>query len=542
MKKYLCLFLSIALLLSLAGCTKPPVDPVENPDPPVPTNEGPVDPGTPEDPTDDPAAPESISPITPNIATDPDRNLSLEIYVGTYRAEDPMDADAHYLEVRQYGDMLTLEHSLFMGESLYSFWVEEFWPDDDETFTDMYDKMHGLSQSFSEMTSLDAYSEPPEAIALAYNDAGIAIFRDGSDEPEHYTIESGLPVNRSEPARLQEYLKEMGDITLADGPVGRWYEWTGYEYLYVEFQEDGAFFWLRKVVGHPIEILYGVWTLDADGKLVILSERVGAGTQNYTTYLNWEYDADMEMLTFYEDYPVLIAEYDGYYYLYACDVPAYMAFYQMEALAYVTDAFDRSFLYENEAEGITYYCYYYLPRVIGYSETTYSLNEEIQSQFGTIIERSLAQVDNGERLDYDGVYWEQYVMGDILAIMVSAYGTAGELHTVYYYDPTTDTRLYARDVLAALGYDEQMYLDGLLEEALEAFDMHHYDATEEDLLSDEYWACLDWTMSADNINADRPFFVNDYGEVITYVQVETLYGTYWEAVYPFGEFDGEAVG
>ena len=453
-----------------------------------------------------------------------------------------MEADAHYLEVRQYGDMLTLEHSLYMDGSVYSFWVEEFWPDDDETFTDLYDKMHGLSQSFSEMTSLDYYSETPEAIALAYNDAGIAIFRNGSDEPEHYTIESGLPVNRSELARLQGYLQEMADISLADGPAGQWYSWTGDEYIYLELQEDGAFFWLRKGVGHPVEIFYGVWTLDAEGKLLVLAERAGAGTQNFTTYLNWEYDSEMEIVSFYEDYPVLIAEYDTYYYLYAYDVPAYMAFYQREALAYVTDAFGRSFLYENETEGITHYCYYYLPRVIGYSETTISLNEDIQSQFGTIIEQSIAQVDNGEHLDYDSVYWEQYVMGDILAILVSAYGPAGELHAVYYYDPTTDTRLYARDVLAALGYDEQMYLDGLLEETLEAFDLYHYGATEEELNSDEYWACLDWTMSADNINADRPFFVDEYGDVIAYVQVETLYGTCWKVVYPFSEFDGEAVG
>lgn len=81
-----------------------------------------------------------------------------------------------------------------------------------------------------------------------------------------------------------------------------------------------------------------------------------------------------------------------------------------------------------------------------------------------------------------------------------------------------------------------------MEETLKAFDMHHYDITEEEMDSDAYWSCLYWTISTDNINLDRPFYINDFGEIVTYVQVETLYGTYWELVYPFGMMEPDSVG
>lgn len=541
MKKLICLLLALLMLLSLAAC-KPPVDgpDMENPNPPTdnPTN-------PPDDPGDDPGVP--ADPEYPGIIDNPEATmaedpLNLIIYEGRYLLDpqEGIEASEHVVDVVSYGRFLTLEHSLYEEGNLYAYWVEEFWPDEDETFTDIYDPMEGKYQTFSVQVADTQYDYCPQYAALLYNDSGIAIDRGEEWPREYYTFDSDQPAPHCTTQELAEELQVMDPHTTGVGPLGGWYYWDGVRFAMVNFGRDGTFFWIHKGEGAPVEIYRGAWGVNEIGKITILAERLGCSRMPYYTCMTWEYDETYPVLTLTEDEACLMYAYDGIADMYPYKEEVNIPIFQKDALTYVTETWGIADTYQ-AADGQEYYYDYCLPQLLGDSEAISSINEDISAQFGTLIDQAFVDMGEGKNLSCEATYWQTFFMDHILAIDVHAYGAVGQ-RMVYYYDTETDSRLYARDVLALLGIDEQMYLEGMMEEALEYFDMHHYDATEEELESDAYWACLDWTMSADNINVDRPFFVNDFGEIIVYVQVETLYGTYWEAVYPFGMVGEEGVG
>ena len=541
MKKLMAFLLAAVMLLSLAAC-KPPVDgpDMENPNPPTETpvdtpSDGPEDPGVPADP--DPF--ETIDNPEATMTEDP---LNLMIYEGRYVME-PMEgyeASHHVLDVVSYGHFLTLEHSLYEDGTVYAYWVEEFWPNEDETFTDLYDAMEGKYQSFSVQVADTQYDYCPQYAAFLYNDSGIAISRGEEWPREYYILDSEQPAPHSTTEALAQELQVIDSHTTGVGPLGGWYYWDGYRYTMINFCRDGSLFWINKTAGVPVEIYKGAWGINEIGKVTILAERLGCSRMPFFAQLDYTYDAEYPALTLTENEGTLLQGYDGAADLFPYTPEIQIQFGQKDGLAYVTEVWGIEDTYQ-AADGQEYYYDFCLPHMPGDGYAISSINEDINAQFGSLIAQAFADMDAGNPLTCQSTYWQTFFMGDVLAIDVHAYGEQDH-HMVYYYDTATGSRLYARDVFTMLGLDEQTYLEGLMEEALKAFDMHHYDITEEEMDSDAYWSCLYWTISTDNINLDRPFYINDFGEIVTYVQVETLYGTYWELVYPFGMMEPDSVG
>lgn len=537
MKKAFCIILSLLLLLALTACT-PPVDgpDMENPDPPTDVPTKPAEPTTPSEPE----APEVGGDPAPIVCEDP---LNLLIYAGRYilEEEQPTEGMTHVLDVCTYGRFMTLEHSLYIEGSLTAFWVEEFWPDVDETFTDIYDPIEGKLQSFSVQTSDTQYDYYPQDAAILYHDSGIAIRRDDSEDLEYFLYDGSQPAPHSDYETLAAQLQEMDPCTLGEGPVGGWEYWSGEIYTMVHLGQDGSLFWINKIMGAPVEIYKGAWGINEANQIAILAERLGSGGMPYVTHLNWEYDADMDMLYLVEEEVFFLKAVEGYGYLTAYSGENGAEIDQHKALTYVVEIWGIQDYYTPTGSDTEYFYYYYLPWFLGGSETVENINEEIRLQFGTLIEQAFAEMENGEYLECESVYWEQYRMGDVVAVLIHSYGLY-EKHMAFYYDTATDTQVYARDVLQKMGIDEQMYLDGLTAAVQASFDAYHFELSEEQKAEGGYEGYRAWTMSSDNINPDRPFFINEYGEVITYVVIETVYGSMWEAVYPFGIADYEAVG
>lgn len=340
MKKAACFLLSLLLLLSLVACGNQE-DPAEAPE--TPNTQTPVQPA---DPAGKPAEPqepagtgtESNEPDEPvdsddssmyTLAADPANDLNMGIYVGRYHKEDPGEAEAHYLEVRNHGDFMTLEHCRYTEGGAYSFWVEEFWPNEDETYTDLYDWRSGMIQTFSAMTTMETYDDLPSACAIAYTDAGICISRGG--EREHYII--GETPSLNTPAEeLREQLLFMEDGTTEGGPIGHYRGWSAQIFTYAEFNEDGSFYWLSKSVNKPVVIYRGVWLINPDNALVVMAERLGEGTMPYLSYIEWTYDAAEAGLSLQEAYVSLLRDGEGFCYLTKCDGDVYIPFYQEVAL------------------------------------------------------------------------------------------------------------------------------------------------------------------------------------------------------------------
>lgn len=534
MKKLICLLLALLMLLSLAAC-KPPVDgpDMENPNPPTdnPTN-------PPDDPGDDPGVP--ADPEYPGIidnpeATGADDPLNLIIYQGRYllEEEEPTEDMTHVLEIYSYGRFMTLEHSLYMEGSLTAFWVEEFWPDTDETFTDIYDPIEGKMQSFSVQTSDTQYDYYPQTTAILYHDSGIAIRRGGSEDLEYFLYDDSQPAPHSDYDTLAAQLQEMDPCTLGEGPLGSWHYWSGEIYTMVNFGQDGRLFWINKILGAPVEIYNGAWGINEANQITILAERLGSGGMPYTTKMNWEYDSDISMLCLVEEAAFFLGAVEGYGYLTAYTPDNDVDIDQTTALTYVVEIWGiQDYYLPDGAEESSYYVYY-LPWFLGGSETVEDINEQIRLQFGTMIEQAFWDMEVGNYLECEEVYWEQYRMGDVVAVLIHSYGLY-EKHMAFYYNTATDTQVYAWDALQEMGIDEQEYLDSLAVAVEELFEYHHFEMGEDERAESGYAEYRAWTLSADNINLDRAVVADEFGNIFTYVPLETVYGTIWEAVYPFG--------
>lgn len=525
MKKLTCLLLAVLLVLSLAAC-KPPVD-------------GPGMENT--TPTTEPAAtepteftvPTDLEPTDPSVEEKPD--LNLYIYEGIYQLEgEDAEADSHILEVINHGDFLTMEHGLYQEGSLYAFWVEEFWPNEDEVFTDLYDARKGKVQTFSVQTDDTAYEQAPAAVAVLYNDSGIAIQRGTDGEREYYLLCEDPSGIHTDAATLAQQLQQQEPVTLEESLVGIWTSWSGYCYSYVNFAEDGTFTWLHKEQGKPVEFYRGAWGISEAGTIAIMTERLGSGTMPYVTHMTWTFDETEKALILSEDVPLLLHEYGDYMYPY--DPAEIVDLRQSNALTYTKEVWGISDEYQ-ATDGNTYYYNFNLPEFYGSSDAVIALNEDIRQQFGTLIEKGYEDVLAGKALTWNDFLWEAFSMGDVVAVKLTAYQESGEEQLmVYYYDTAADTRLYAADALTAAGIDETMYLDGLKAQAQEAFRLYYGDrGWEED-------AHLAWSLSDDNLNTACPFVIQEDGTVVTYVQLETPEGTCWEIVFPFGAVDPDAAG
>ena len=318
MKKLIAFLLAAVMLLSLAAC-KPPVDgpDMENPNPPT---EAPVD--TPTDGPKDPAVPadpqkfETIDNPEAVMTEDP---LNLMIYEGRYVME-PMEGyeqPHHVLDVVSYGCFLTLEHSLYEDGTVYAYWVEEFWPNENETYTDLYDAMEGKYQSFSVQVADTQYDFCPQYAALRYNDSGIAISRGEEWPMEYYRMDSEQPAPHSTVEELAQELQVIDPHTTGVGPLGGWFYWDGYRYTMINFCRDGSVFWINKGVGTPVEIYRGAWGINEIGKVTILAERLGCSRMPFFAQLDYVYESSYAVLTLTETEGSLLLAYDGAIEMYA---------------------------------------------------------------------------------------------------------------------------------------------------------------------------------------------------------------------------------
>lgn len=496
MKKSICILLLTALLLSMVACGR--VRTPEQPETPTGTPSVPAD-------TKDPG------PITP------------EGIEGYYAVQTEPE---HYVHVRNWGKFLTIEHAVYEQSELSKCWLEEFWPDEGgwEAATA---QVTGLIQTAYPGDEEMVFIDKPYACAVVLTADGLQI--DRADGGTDICIrDEAFPGIHTPAGELNAILQDKTGGTEIGGAAGCWYDWDGNSVRFLELSEDGYFLWLKKSRGEALTLYEGVWGQGDDG-ITVVCEPVGVSDFPTEMTVSWTYDPAYEILSLEQAHYLFPGQEKGCGELYAYEPEMRIAFDRTDAMCYVTEVcgLDGVVL---EYEGSFLEYYYLLPAFLGNTDTVETLNQEMHAEFGPLIEDACADIDRGERPTWEMVYWEHFTVDTIVGILLCTYSEYTSYYMGFYYDTATDTRVYPRDVLQRLGLDEEAYLENLRNRTLESFESYHYDVSEEEKAWLDYDSCLAWTMSEDHLNLDCPLMVDMFGNIVTYVEMETIYEYRWEVV------------
>ena len=361
------------------------------------------------------------------------------------------------------------------------------------------------------------FDDQPKDCAIALTETGITILKSGY--AEEYVRDDSYPGNHTPTEDLVTELYDALPNLNRDNLVGAWCYSSDTAFSFLELTEDGSGLFLYKPLNEAIEIYEGAWGITEE-YLVLWVEQLGTYAYPMQINLNWEYDTGDEMWELYDEEQYVLQEMYAWMRPYTSDVD--VQFTQQEAFGYV------ELMYHGyDAD----YYYYEVPRIIGYTETVHSLNEEIYNDFGCLAEQGMIDYEAGQPLQWPNVEYEMFWTDTVITLVLHAYGDEGQMHKAYYYDILTDTRLYPADMLTLWGIDQEAYLEHLREEAAREFEYCHIECSEEDLKAQGGDACLAWTLSDDNLNLYRPVYMDADGTIITYIQIETVYGCYWVQIY-----------
>lgn len=543
MKRWIALMLAVLLVWTMAACGKSSgpslAEQMEN----RPTAEKPSESSKPK-----PALPEKPEKAEEKEETEPEPEgpvLSGDYtaYDGTYRLqEQKMEGEDTYVVIRGFPEFLLIECFTEYEGSVYSFWVEEFWPDDNVVLGESTELL-GRSQSFSLMSRGNIYTAMPSRRTVSLTEDGITLHTEGFDEEVYLRVEDyGYHTGQAE---LLDRLNEMFSVREDKTPAGTWELWDGWRTIHVTLQLDGGFHFVSKEPGRPVRVMDGVWGVDADsGDIQIVAELAGDGNYPYVFTWQWRME-DGEYLYLWDEYGDILPETGNDVGFWQTGDTVYLNMSQLTAMGYVWDSYDLSGEYTDQY-GTGYHYFYRLPLFLEEGGDLGEINGEIQETFVPLIEDELAAMEAGEFLTTQNVDWNLYVTEDIVTLYIHTFGWEWETHETYYYDLRTDSRTDSRELLRRIGISEEEFLT-TVRDAAEAYYIEAFSTVpEEDREAYGYYDMLEWTVSDEAVNFDLPIFVDDVGNLCVYARIGSIAGAdeFWAPLYPFADWNmsEEAVG
>lgn len=489
---------AILALLLLTACSKTPQAPTETVE-------------------ETPKVEEVLQEETPAPQDGPD----LTVFDGTYRANVPPEGDAGYVQIKAQNGFILMEHYLCMEGSVYSFWAEEFWPNNDGISAGDFASVSGMSQTFSVMTAGDGYDTMPQNRVITLTEDGVVLNYDDSDA-EYYVKDTEFSYHTS-----KEQLRQIvGEGTERDVLCGTWSWRSSRETLCLTFLEDGSVSFLQKKVGEPAQIYEGVFAIEAGDCVSIAAEKAGDGMYPHIMNWTWHVDADnMLWLTFEDGREVIF-------------LPTEEAVTETvsrdKALSYVEARYDLSGEYTDRYETTYDYCYR-MPQFYGDDAAVMAVNGQIQERFAPIIEEELSAMAQNEFLSFAEVSFESNVHEDVLYLHIYAKTFDWEEHSAYYYDTKTGEFLTTQQVLDRLLIDQNYFLEAVREYALAAFEETFSDLSEEYKEEAGYYEMMEWTVSDAAVNFDLPIYVDAFGSVAVHAKIGSMAGSgiIWETLRPF---------
>lgn len=532
MKRWIALMLAVLLVWTMTACGK-----TSGPSLAEQMENRPVVETPPESSTPVQAVPEKQEE---NIVAQPEEPVlsgDHTAYDGTYRLrEQKMEGEDTYVVVRGFPEFLLIECFTEYQGSVYSFWVEEFWPDDGTELGTCV-TLTGRSQDFSLMSRGNIYTAMPSRRTVTLTEEGIILQTEGYDE-EVYLRAADYGYH-TEQAELLDRLHDMISVREEPELAGCWELWDGWRTIHVTLAADGGFHFVSKEPGCPVRVMDGVWGVDADsGALQIVAELAGDGNYPYTLTWQWRLDEN-GFLYLQDEYGDVLPEAGNDVGFWQTGENVYLNMTQLTAMGYVWESYDLSGKYTDQYD-TEYYYSYRLPLFLEEEGDLGELNAEIQETFVSIIEEELAAMEAGEFLTTQNVDWKLYVTEDIVTLYIYTFGWQWETHKTYYYDLRTNSRTDSRELLHRIGIDEAEFLDKV-RNAAEAYFVEAFSGLpEEDREEYGYYDFLEWTISDEAVNFDLPIFVDDIGNLCVYARIGSMAGAdeFWAPIYPFADWSG----
>ena len=548
MQRIIALLLAALLVLGMTACAKEEgltlADKLEE-QPAVQQSEEPAKQEAPEKP--EPEKPEkSEKPEKTEKPERPDKTGKTEkpaavadytAYDGIYRLNEVgAEGEQTYLQFRGFPEFLLLEVFETFEGSTYSFWVEEFWPDEGYVLgTDT--KLQGKSQTFSLMSRGNIYAAMPLDRNIILEEDTITLEQEGYD-PEVYVRDDSFGPYHTPEEELRQRLEDMYTVRPEPSLVGCWNFWDGWRTIRVNLEEDGGFHFLYKEPGCPIRIVDGVWGIDQETEdICIVAELAGDG--NYPYHVTWQWRLDENSyLYLVDEEEFLLKELGNDIGFWCAEESDPLNMSQLDAMGYVWESYDLFGEYTDQY-GTEYTYRYRLPVFLEESGDLGEINAEILDFFVPIIEEELAAMEQNEFLSTDVVDWDLYVTEDIVTLHVYGLSWEVEQHRTWYYDLRSGKRVDSGVLLRRLGLKETEFLS-CVRDAAEAYYLETFAGMpEEDREAYGYYDKLEWTLSDEAVNLDLPIFMDRQGHLCVYARIGSVAGAgeFWAPLYPLEDWD-----
>ena len=189
--------------------------------------------------------------------------------------------------------------------------------------------------------------------------------------------------------------------------------------------------------------------------------------------------------------------------------------------------------YEDDVGNKVIYSYH-VPQINADTPAAEEINAEIAESFGERVETQLRNMEGGFSLWSWHTDWEAYWNGSQVFLLITADEDSDRTeYGAYGYDCETETRITNDMILDQKGISEEQYLEQLSEATTALFEELYRpipEGVETNLTHD---SLLEDTLSW--LSADRPMFLNRFGEIETWVSIVTPAGAgmYDHLITPF---------
>ena len=463
---------------------------------------------------------------------------------GVYRL-DSGEENPEFEEVLQiyaFGDVLLLEYGGCMpGQYENPMYVsmDEFWPDPETTPEAEPLCAMGLSQGYSSSYSLTAYSSGAKECWTAVKENGVVLSR-GEDPAKEYVLDSSLTGLHPQTEELLAQLKQqVSDPQQSEDVVGQWTKHTEEYVSLLSFEEDGSMIYFYQEKHKPAKAFTGAWVYDGRSKQIqCLGEWIGESNDLGPVTLSLSCAVEGDALSASDLYGDVFIQPENDFS--RCS-EAFTSGFSTDALlcrigegalleGTYTDADGKQQKYS--------YCLPFIYDADGFPELL-AINEDIDQYFGQAAWDDTANAENGGEVFHTEI---NYITGEwngIQSLMIWSRTIQDRTFVAAYnYDVNTNKRLSTAEVVKRLGLSEKEFLDAL-QAAAETFFMEENAGHADDTRYDE---ALNWTLSSEAVNMDRPVFVDDNGELAVAACIGSLADEdywnyqadwYYQILYPF---------
>ncbi len=173
---------------------------------------------------------------------------------------------------------------------------------------------------------------------------------------------------------------------------------------------------------------------------------------------------------------------------------------------------------------------YHVPQIDDATPDAAAINKEIADVYGRVARENLQNLKNKEPIYCRTINYDVYYSGNVMSIVVHYIRAfeSGTYSDTFLYDMTAGKKLTNSDIWASKGISQEQYLHGVRRAAAKCFDDQNcanWFAMDE--LPATYHEIKGRTLSAKNINADSPLFLDNQGNIHALVNIGSIVGSDW---------------